>query len=309
MKIKIILISLIVLLSIGGLYYKESISENIVRIGVLSETASLPILDAYNQGLFDSLEFPVEVIVYPTENAMLYDTRINYLDGFLCEPSSFIVSHKTLSDFVIISSTYKELYLIGSEKNITATKLSDVKAAAMGIYNYNQCEFFLDLSIQAQNTIGVSMDEVLINDALERVKLLEDNTLDFGIFASPYSDYLLEHNTRLIQKMSGLHPSYAVLTINKSFESGNTDFIESLLSEINSTSDTKSLSHYNYLIRKYFKTPKQIQLTKLPLRTSFDLPDVDAMDSLLSWLYNTERIPAKFKYFDLVTELISTKSY
>lgn len=304
-----ILISLIVLLSVGGLFYKDSISENIVRIGVLSETASLPILDAYNQGLLDNLEFPVEIIVYPTENAMLYDARINFLDGFLCEPSSFIVSHKTLSDFIIISSTYKELYLIGSEKNINATKISDVKAAAMGVYNYNQCEFFLDLTIQSQNTIGISMDEVLINNALSRLELIEDNTLDFGIFTSPYSDYLLKHNTKLIQKMSGLSASYSILAINKSFENGHIEFIEQFLSNLNNTSDTKSLNHYNYLISKYFKLPKQIQLSKLPFSTSFNLPDMDDMDSLLSWLYNTERIPSKFKYYDLVTELIATKSH
>ncbi|MBF4691663.1 substrate-binding domain-containing protein [Fusibacter ferrireducens] len=309
MKIKIVLISLIVMLSIGGLFYRDSKSENTVRIGVLSETASLPILDAYDQGLLDHLEFPVEVIVYSTENAMLYDARIGFLDGFLCEPSSFIVAHKTLSDFVIISSTYKELYLIGSEKNNTATKLSDVKAAAMGIYNYNQCEFFLDLTIQSQNTIGISMDEVLVNDALSRVKLLEDNTLDFGIFTSPYSDYLLNHNAKLIQKMSGLNPSYAILTINKFYESAHIDFVEQFLSKLNSSSEAKTLKHYNALIEKYFNISEQIQLSKLPIKTSFELPNMDDMDILLSWLYNTERIPSKFKYADLVTDLISIKSH
>ncbi|GAU78735.1 hypothetical protein [Fusibacter sp. 3D3] len=309
MKLKMILISLIVLLSIGGLFYKENLSETVVRIGVLSETASLPIIDAYDQGLFDNMAFPVEIIVYSTENAMLYDARINFLDGFLCEPASFIVSHKALSDFVIISSTYKELYLIGSRNNQNTVKLNDVKAVAMGIYNYNQCEFFLDLTIQAQSAIGISMDEILINDTLSRVELLKDNTLDFGIFTSPYSDYLLEHNTKLIQKMSGLHPTYAILTINKTHETSQIDFVEQLLAKINSTSETKSLKHYNYLIHRYFKVPDQVKLSKLPLSTTFDLPDINAMDSLLSWLYNTERIPSKFKYFDLVTELIPLQSH
>lgn len=309
MNIKNIAVILVVVLAISGLLYNENRLENTIRIGVLSETASLPIIDAYDKGRFKTLDRPVEVVIYLNENAMLYDAKIGYLDGFLCEPSTFIVSRKSLSDFVVVSSTYKELYLISSKKNNTVSKLNDVQAAAMGIYNYNQCEYFLDLTIQAQNVIGLSMDEVVINDPLKRVSFIEDNTLDFGVFTSPYSDYLLTQNTKLIQKMSGLRSSFVVLAINKNIETGDIEIVEQMISEINDTANEKSLKHYNYLIDKYFNLPSQITLSEMPFDTTFKLPNFDDMDSLLSWLYNTERIPTKFKYFDLVTELIAVKSH
>ena len=109
--------------------------------------------------------------------------------------------------------------------------------------------------------------------------------------------------------MSGLRSSFVVLAISKTIETGDIEIVEQMISEINDAAEEKSLKHYNYLIDQYFNLPSQITLLEMPFDTTFKLPNFDDMDNLLSWLYNTERIPTKFKYFDIVTELIALKSH
>lgn len=299
--------SIILVIAIAVIFAVAAVASpfenaDVLRIGVPEELVSLPIMYAYEHGKLDFSDKTIELIPYATENHMIYDATTGYLDAFLCEAPTFIATREALDDFIVISATTKDLFLMGSPENSHISKLNDVKAAALGVYNYNQCDLLLDMTIQSQNIIGLTLDEALINDPIRRCELLLDSSLDFGIYPAPYADYLSQQGARNLQNMQDLEPAMQFLVFSESLETEQSEAVSNLVAEINHWDQDRTLSDSNKLLSKYLDLPRDYKLRKLPEASLFQRPDRDQLDMLLSWMYNTKRISSKYKYSDIVTE-------
>ena len=305
MRFKIGIVILFAILGISILLFQEFSNSDTVYIGIIEESSALPFLDAYSKKMLGSKEYPVEIKIYQNENQMLFDATNGKLDAFYCEAANYLSSPKLLSKYIAVSSSNKELYLFTSNRHIEKTHLNEVKAGAIGIYNDMQCQLFIDSIIRSNNLIGVSIDEVLITDPIKRIKLLEDNTLDFAIFQSPYSDFLIEKKYKIMYKINETEPSMNFLVLKRELEDSHLEMFLEIINDLNLTISDGSVKNYNDLINEYFNMPTSIKLNDLSSINTFSPPNHDDIDALLSWLYKTNKIQSKYKFHDLFTDQMS----
>ncbi|MBS7527423.1 hypothetical protein KHM83_12130 [Fusibacter paucivorans] len=298
MKTKVI-IGLICLTAIGSIVFQAlfagSEPSQSIDVHFLNYWANVPLREVTDVKV-DNTTLPVKAVAYDDLNTLLgaadqTDTALIIIDAL-----TFLEYHDIFTDYAIYALRPKASYLMVDPKHTSIEHVNDIKGAVLGINGKASDEYVFRTVIDMEGIIGLSLDEIACTNLYDQINLLTDSMINYAVLEAPYDQYVLSRGARKLYTFD--HMFDAVL-VPKSLDDHQLEQVTSYLNEAVAVSQDDKTEKW---LDAYFPTLRDYLSTDYMPFESFERPDPEVINQMITYFYATNRIDTKYALNEIVIE-------
>lgn len=296
----LIFVSLFFLSSCKG----SNSDTNIITIGVMSDTAAIPLIVAQEKGYFEDLDIVVNVQVFFSALDRDSALQANELDGVSSDIISAGLLHEAKSNIKIISRTESEYKIVTNDTTLN-NDIKNFNNKTIGLSTNTLMEYLVDTSILEYNLTDV--EKINIPKMPTRLEMLRNNQIDGAILPEPLASAAADSTKNVLLSNKDLNLYPGVLLFNVDFLNNNTQLMTKFIQSYNKAVDyinQQGTSEFKDILVAKLSFPDnngipELKYEYLTLPSDFDI------QSAMDWLYSRDLITEKYQKSDLVIDIIN----
>ncbi|MPW26895.1 hypothetical protein GC105_14005 [Alkalibaculum sp. M08DMB] len=300
-KLIVIAIAFSLIIATSGCNQKNESENETINLGLMSDTAAIPIVVADALGFFKEENVTVNTHIFFSAVDRDSALQANELNSTSSDLISVGLLKEAGSSFQVISKTETEYKLLSSPEESNNT-LDNFHNKKIGLSTNTLMEFLVDSTIEKYNLLDI--EKVNIPKMPTRLEMLSNNQIHAAILPEPLASLSEQQGSKIFASNIDIDLFPGVLLFESNFLEDNPSTMESFKIAYNKAVDfinDNGIQDLGPQIKdklsfseEGFDTFKDIKFSYL------SLPREDDISSAMNWLYQKELI-SKIYSFDELT--------
>lgn len=279
-------------------------TQNKIKIGLMSDTAAIPLIVAQELGYFGNYDIQITIDVFLSaldRDSALQANELNCVSTDLISVGLFKESQDT---FVVTSQTECQYRLLSSP-NSGISSTEELDNSMLGLSTNTLMEFLTDSTIDMYNLTGI--EKVNIPKIPNRLEMLKNDQIDAAFLPEPLASLAEVNGSHAVSSNIDINLYPGVLLFNKDFVNNNEAIVEKFYSAYNDAVDyinkngTTDLSNQ---LNEKLRFPEEVKGMLDDIQFSYaKLPSNADVVSVMTWLYNKELITEIYTFEDLTYDI------
>lgn len=303
-KIISLVVALIVIMASGGCAAPARESQ-ILKVGVLPDVDSIPLIIAEAQGYFEKAGAKVEIEHFSSAKDRDSALQAGSIDGAISDILAAAFAKDGGFDVKITSKSdgsYK--FLAGKESGIES--LEEMKGKANALSKNTIIEYATDMMLLESGVKPDDIDKQVIPQIPARLEMLQNGKVDTATLPEPLASSALKNGAKLLGSTDALGINPGVILFTSKAIDSKSEEIKSFYKAYNMAveylnKEDKSV-YIDTIIEKAGFPVDVRDIITLPQYKKAVLSDKDDFENVIKWLKDKELIKNEYKFEDLTTD-------
>ncbi|MDI6601173.1 MAG: MetQ/NlpA family ABC transporter substrate-binding protein [Thermoanaerobacteraceae bacterium] len=280
-------------------------SNAVLKIGVLPDVDSIPLIVAANNGYFKDAGVDVEIQHFKSAQERDSALQSGKIDGAVSDVLAAAFA-KDGGFEVSITSMTNGSYKLLVNKDAGAASVADLKGKDVAISTNTIIEYTTDRMLEKAGLKDTDVNKVAIPQIPTRLEMLQNGKVAAATLPDPLATEAVKNGAKLLDSSDrlGINPGVMIFTADSIKK--NSKGIEAMYKAYNRAVEylnNQPVTEYIDIIIKDAGFPEDIKGSmQLPSYTEAGLPSKEDVDSVMEWLTGKKLIKEGFSYDELVED-------
>ena len=283
-------------------------SSDILKIGLMPDTDSIPFIIAQEKGYFK--EEGVDVELEHFKSAMDRDSALQSgnLDGGVSDMLALGFAKSGGFDVKMTSRTDGNYCLIGGSNNL-ASDIKQMSGQNISVSKNTIIEFVLDQMLSKSQMSEEDINKTVIPQIPTRLEMLQNGKLDGAVLPEPMGSIAVKNGSHLVNssEQMKINPGIMVFTAASLNQKGSQ--IKAMYRAYNKAVDylnnTPQEEYIDLVVEKAGLPPTTKEALTMPKYSKATLPDKADWEKSIEWLNSKELVKETYSYEDMVSDILN----
>lgn len=279
--------------------------KTVLRIGVMPDVDSIPLIVAANNGYFKDEGVDVEIQHFKSAQERDSALQSGKIDGAISDVLAAAFAKDGGFDVKITSMTTGSYKLVVN-KDMGINNIKDMKGKDVALSTNTIIEYVTDMILEKAGLKTTDINKVAIPQIPTRLEMLQSGKVDAATLPEPMATEAIKNGALLLDSSDalGINPGVMIFTADSLKKSPKG--IKSVYDAYNKAVEylnNQPVSTYMDIIIKESGFPEDIKDSmQLPTYTKAATPSKEDVDSVMEWLTGKKLIKKSFSYDELVDD-------
>lgn len=283
---------------------KES---DVLRIGLLPDDSSIPIMIAEELGYFEEAGIDIELILF--RSAIDRDSAIqaNELDGVSTDVLSLgLFKEGGIPAYAVAQTDGTYSLVVNDSAGIS--QMNDLSGKSIGLSFNTLMEYLLDVALNYNDMDANKVNKVSIPSIPARLEMLNSGQIDGATLPEPLASGAVDNGAKSLMLNRDFDTYPGILMVTKSYIDNNPDAFKAFSKAYNDAVDyinKAEQEEYFSIIKEKLAFPEGSEdYYTVKEYQHMILPDEKEIEKGMKWLFEKELISEEYSYDELIVDVI-----
>lgn len=282
-------------------------SENIIRIGVMPDVESIPLIIAEKNGYFEKEGVQVKLVHFKSAKDRDSALQSGELDGVISDMVAVVFANEGGINIKAISRIDGNIALLAG-KSSGIQSMSDLKGKDIGLSTNTVMEYSLDRMLQAAGMQPGDIQKIAIPQLPTRLEMLQGGKVAAAILPQPLSDLAVKNGATVLNSTDQMKNKAGVTAFTAKSLKENPQAIKAVFRAYNEAVvylEKEPVANYIDFVIEAQGFPAEVKGSfTLPRYQPATAPDEKVFTDVIAWMTAKGNVKGSYKYSDLVDEQI-----
>lgn len=285
-------------------------SGPVIRIGVMPDVESIPLVIAEKNGYFDREGVQVELVHFKSARDRDSALQSGELDGVITDMVAVVFANEGGIDLKAISRIDGNVELLAGSSSDIQT-IAGLKGKDVGISSNTIMEYSLDRMLETAGMQPGDIQKIAIPQLPTRLEMLQGAQIDAAIMPQPLSDVAKKNGARVLNSTDAMKNKAGVMAFTAKSLQASPEAIKAVYRAYNEAVtylQTAPTADYIDFVVEAQGFPADVKGSfALPSYQPATAPDEKILADVVAWMKSKELIKGSYEYADLVDDQILRK--
>lgn len=281
--------------------------EKVIRIGVMPDVESIPLIIAEKNGYFASEGVNVELIHFKSARDRDSALQTGELDGVITDLVAVVFANEGGIDLKAVSRIDGNVELLAGSNSGIQT-MQDLKGKNIGLSSNTIMEYSLDRMLENAGLPAGDVSKTAIPALPTRLEMLQGGQIDAAIMPQPLSDLAKKNGAVVLNSTDDMNNKAGVMAFTSQIIQNDPQSIKAVYRAYDqgvSYLQTAPVDDYIDFVIESQGFPAEVKgAFKLPRYQAATAPDEKILNDVVAWMQSKQLIKGSYTYKDIVDDQI-----
>ena len=285
--------------------YNLGAPVSVIRIGIMPDVESIPLLIADVNGYFAEAGADVQLELFRSARDRDSALQSELLDGVVTDMIAVFFANEGGFPLQIIASTDGTIFLL-AERDSAAKNINDIQSKSVGLSTNTVMEYTLDAMMKQAGLPGSAVNKIAIPQIPTRMEMLQNGQVDLAMLPEPWAGLAIQNGAKIVMTTQELGHKPGVIAFRESMVASNPDAIRAIFQAYDRA--VEFLNHndpsvYIDLVIEQLSFPAETKTTlQIPFYYPARIPEEAVFYLVQDWLKEKNLLQNDWSYDQIVDQ-------